>query len=449
MAIREKVWTCSFCGRENLGRHKECPTGCGAARDKDSLKSAKSQGTAGSVTDPELLKLARAGADWFCSHCGAGNIGTSEACLKCSSPRYGVSEENHSEDPNGHARFNASQKSPPPLPSPNPSKCQVPPRYSEPEDVYPVKREPLISSTTLLIGGGVGAGILLIGAVIWAFQTHEVTGSVSSMTWSRTTHIEKWAPTRTRLWKAETTERSEISPIKGSGAVAGFSLIEGSCAEEYHHTIQVECGSHPECKDITRTEQEEYACTKPQEEKYACTKPEDYICGEDCIDMHNGFEHCNPKHCTRDVPDTCTRTIQVPDTCKRPKEVFDHQECITVIDYCDKKINQTRCSYNTQAWMFDEGKTVSGSGIENLAWAAVSLRDDQRASYSASYLVTVSYVDDGETQTYGFPTKVSMSSKIDAENAASDYLSWNVGMPAYVMINNMGGISGEPYKKDR
>jgi hypothetical protein len=93
--IIELKWRCADCGRINLGRYKECPEGCGSPREKgemlgmDGLDAddydASGYNKAASVTDPALLALANAGADWFCSHCSAGNRGDGEKCSKCGS----------------------------------------------------------------------------------------------------------------------------------------------------------------------------------------------------------------------------------------------------------------------------------------------------------------------------------------------------------------------------
>ena len=107
--IVELKWECGECDTAGiLGRNKNCPS-CGSPREKGEMSmsglGASSYGRDGrnkaaTVTDPELLKMALAGPDWFCSHCGTGNKGDGDRCNGmgndgCGAPRYNTAEEDH------------------------------------------------------------------------------------------------------------------------------------------------------------------------------------------------------------------------------------------------------------------------------------------------------------------------------------------------------------------
>ena len=89
MTIREGRWLCPSCGSENLGRAEAC-TACGAARPQGVRFYLP--GDAGAVTEAALLRDARSGADWHCSHCGGANPNSLdgqrvERCRHCGEAR--------------------------------------------------------------------------------------------------------------------------------------------------------------------------------------------------------------------------------------------------------------------------------------------------------------------------------------------------------------------------
>lgn len=424
MAIREKVWDCRDCDTKGiLGRHKECPS-CGSAREKGEMRSLRGV-TAPTVTDPELLGLAKAGADWFCTHCSAGNRGDGDRCSECGAPRYATAEEDHPDFAGAHkkvegadAKLEREMDQDPRPPEPPPPPRPPPPRPVF-EDPPPAPHKSPFPAILVGIMGLFGA-VTIAYAINWAFTTHEVVGSVASSAWSHTVHVERWTDTTVRKWRHQTTETTEVQPTSGSGERAGIELVTGSCRDEHFDDEKYVCGSHQDCHDVYRTESE----------SYSCSKSESYECGEDCRDLGNGFEDCSPRYCTRSVPDTCTRD----------KQVFDHEECRTVDDYCTRPIMKPKCNYNTQEWVGIGDHPTSGAGI-GFQWATFDLGTLDRARYSATYRVTSSYTDDGPQSHVLVDTQVSRSSRASAEGASAEYLSWKVSDPVYFQINNLGGVS--------
>lgn len=85
MAIREGRWDCNQCGTKNiLGREMACP-GCGITRANDT-KFYLAYGEP-VVADPEQIKRANKGADWYCPYCRRGNQNDSAKCSQCGAAR--------------------------------------------------------------------------------------------------------------------------------------------------------------------------------------------------------------------------------------------------------------------------------------------------------------------------------------------------------------------------
>jgi len=86
----EMRWRCSTCEHENLGRHKEC-LNCGKPKGREEFYDAPGTGDSevsirDAVTDPELIKQAKAGADWECAFCKSHQRRDSGECVECGAP---------------------------------------------------------------------------------------------------------------------------------------------------------------------------------------------------------------------------------------------------------------------------------------------------------------------------------------------------------------------------
>ncbi len=92
MSIREGRWLCPHCGTENLGRAEACAA-CAAARPAGVRFFLP--GDAQAVTEAALIRDARSGADWHCSHCGGANPNGVDgvrvtSCRHCGEARDGT-----------------------------------------------------------------------------------------------------------------------------------------------------------------------------------------------------------------------------------------------------------------------------------------------------------------------------------------------------------------------
>lgn len=393
----------------------------------DASYDAQGYNKAETVTDTELLNLAKAGADKFCTHCDAGNRGDAQTCVKCGASFYGIAAEDHPEAPGDRLHHESLDARMEREQAPAPERATK--HYGQKKSVViqtPPNEEytpPPPRSTTL---PAVGLGITGITGVIgmgmalnWAFTTHDVTGGVSAMTWTREVSIERWTDTTTHLWEQQTSEQVEILPTNGTGERAGLTLLPSTCQSEHFSDEQYvdhyKTVDDPVYKTVTTTT--------------ACTKSKPVKDGETCKSNKNGFAHCTDKY----------KTIQVPDTCSSSKQVLDHTDHHQEPVYASRPIMKPKCDYATQVWTPIGDHPTSGTGQEFI-WAPVDIGSLDRALYSATYTVTSSYIDEGQTHDL-VNTAVSKSTKVEAEGAASEYLTWNMGTPVYFKINNMGGVS--------
>lgn len=448
----ERTWTCDQCGQKILGRFKECPNGCGSSREKSEMKSMTSQydskgrNLGATVTDPELLRLALAGADWFCSHCGSGNVGTGDTCSKCSAPRYGTKEENHPAPQFAHdhegrakkteweiaeeqaaaeeaarearvteqeraekysarrakAREEAAERAE--------QKRQRDAEWEAEQDALRAKRDRQAAMQRgLLIAGGAFLVVAVIAFIGWAMQTHPTTGEVSTMTWSQTESVHVWTQVTKHDWRDKITERAERPPVNGSGERAGIDI--GTCSNKKYETVTSAsiCGTTTKYRDIYRDE--DYSCQKTRTIKDAAK------CGESCVDQGNGFDYCEAKTCTEEYTGTCTRSV------------FDHKEPYEDPNTCD--VYKDWCSYQTQTWEYASArsKTVSGSGTDTY-WPNVELRPLERVVRSGQYKVTIRYTDKDKPDTYAHEPQTE-----------SDFRTWDYGDKVTLHINNLGGVS--------
>ncbi|MCB9478128.1 MAG: hypothetical protein H6683_00460 [Deltaproteobacteria bacterium] len=79
----EMLWDCRACGRQGiLGRYKECPS-CGHPLDHKDWYMPGDKSRRSAVQDENLLRHARAGADWRCEYCGSNMRALDGSCENC------------------------------------------------------------------------------------------------------------------------------------------------------------------------------------------------------------------------------------------------------------------------------------------------------------------------------------------------------------------------------
>ncbi|HEX5726925.1 MAG TPA: zinc finger protein [Longimicrobiaceae bacterium] len=175
MAIREGRWDCPTCGtRGLLGRQTGCAE-CGTPRSEDVRFYLPDDAEA--VGDAERLAQARAGADWLCEHCGAGNRATAAQCTGCGAPRG----ESEAREVRQYALAD--------LPGSGEKERAV----SPPPSTRPARRRGGVK--TLAAVGAVVAGIA------WWNQPKDVTATVADKAWERSVQVEEERTVREEGWQ--------------------------------------------------------------------------------------------------------------------------------------------------------------------------------------------------------------------------------------------------------
>jgi len=414
--IEELTWKCGDCRTEGiLGRFKECPN-CGSPREKGEMNMSENE--AGVVKDPVLLDLFTGGADWFCTHCSAGNRGDRDRCLACGAPRYGEAKENHPAFPTDHvgkaAGFDGQDQrmdSAPPmddelapmenLPPQQPKvKINPAPPPEPPVDDEPIVPQPTFSPKALGIMGAIF--LILVAFAVWASRTHKETATIEALRWERTAVIESWTPYKVESWRHATTERAETPPVNGVGERAGMTLL--SCRKKHYEDRHYVCG----------TMQESYECGKNEPYSATCTDTESYNCGKTCKDNGNGSRTCRTKRCSRTVSKSCTKYKYVSKKCER-----------TVPKTCTEPIYRDYCEYQTQKWEQTDRRVATGVKPDLVHYPRVELGPNQRQHRSGAQWMDMRYSDGRTTFTV----------------SEAQYDAHRVGEKITINVNNLGGVT--------
>ena len=400
--IIELKWKCNKCGEWILGRYKRCPND-GDPRENGEMQGMDGLGAddydssgynkAATVTDAALLDLFTDGPDWFCEYCSAGNRNSSTRCdgiageAGCGAPRDDTAGEREARDtpPDYACEIDLAMAS-----FSQPSIHTRNDRSSRYDDDIPVdrnwRRAGLAAgglSTFLVVAAGAMLLFFTVGAIWWAFTTHESQGTVAGMTWKQSTHLQSWQNVQTRKWKHRTSQRQETRPRNGQGERAGMALV-GGCRSEHYDDERYACGTDRVCRATT----------------------ERYACGETCRPNGNGSATCSTKYCTRPGPDKCSNETK----------------------YCNRPIYKDKCNYQTQEWKTVKTETASGRE-EDTRWPKLDPGPLQRVQHSSDYTVSVMYQDRGKPYTY------------DHKPPGEDkYKSWDMGETVTLKVNNLGGV---------
>jgi len=363
------LWDCNECLAVGVsGKARSCPS-CGAARTQRELDAIylpprdpvtnRVIGKQHYVTPEENDRIGH-GADSDCPYCGGTVSAALTHCENCGALQEGV-------------RY-------PARPEPAPA----------PPDPGRGKAKGCLVVLFLIVAAAVGFGI-------WANATHEVRGTVVSMTWTQTTWAETFKPTTREDWRSGIRVGPPRMPVNGGGEVAGATLR--GCHDKHHHYKKVPDGT----------------------ERVAVHKTRQVQTGsrESCSHSNNG-DGSFTQTC-RDVPTYTTESYTEYETRTR---------------YRDVSVTQAWCSYDTWAWFKGTQRTLDGVGSEGMAWPEVPLERLDRRRRRGTYSVIVEYTDGDEVQRYDVkPTD------------ETEYRAWRVGDSGTLVVNNLGGVE-EGLKKE-
>lgn len=344
--IKELAWTCPNCNKENRGRDKTCQS-CGAPQ-PENVKFHRPSGGSRVVTDPTLIEAAMRGPDVHCPFCGTRNSDGATKCTQCGGKLVGgkrrrTGDKLDTEVDEGVDRGEytkdvddeTGQVFDVPVPAPVPYPRH---QYSQP------MRQPNWPRVdqTLVTNIGIGAIVfLLVGLLSWFiymkwFNVTEVPVTLNNFSWQTEIHIGEIFTYHEEGWS-----------IPAGGRQTG---------SEERFTGRYEQKQVCELVDVP--------------------KSEEYVCGETCVDLGNGYESCTDKMCTR----TWTE-----------KENQCHQE-----DDHSRPINDTWYFYDIDRWT--QTRFVSASALGNDPyWPEFSLAPAESEG-SRTVQFVVNYTDElGET----------------------------------------------------
>jgi hypothetical protein len=311
----EMHWACSACGNRNLGRHKTCAN-CGDPKDaSEPWVMPGDLAAAPTITDPALLRQARAGADWECAFCRSHQRRLDGVCARC-----GASASDGERVPVGGARAAA--------PPAGHQGHAPPPRPRGFSPVAWISTVAWISLATLsgfaltcVVGGAYVAMSGRPSGPLHAEKPPSEVATLERATWTYHVRVERY-----RL-----VDEEGFAESRPADALAVASL-----GMRHHHDEQV----------LDRYETETYQEQVPYQDVETYTEQE--ACGEDCTALpqscsesctanDNGFatcsttcsgggRSCTPRYCTvmrtRSVTRfrSETRTRQVPRYRSEPRE---------------------------------------------------------------------------------------------------------------------------------
>jgi hypothetical protein len=323
----EMFWACGTCKHRNLGRDMKCLE-CGKPKGDEPYIMPSDIEAAPTVTDPDLLRKAKAGANWKCKYCSSEQRRLDGLCEQCGSNQqdsvdrrgqdscevlgHGPLSQAHRVDEAKKAKKKPLDLSYDPLardecvcvPSPDPF-AEVPhgtapyreagarPEYrDEDESLAPVSGVPAFRPNVFrdhprfFLGSAAVAAV--VGLLLFLFWPHKVDVEVASVDWQHTVQIEE----------NQLRHHEGFDEDRPGGALNVHAL-----GERHHHdnhvldhyekvsyTYQEACGET--CVDIPKTcRTTTKNCTSNKNGFATCTGG-DTVCS-------GGGRSCSTKHCTR------------------------------------------------------------------------------------------------------------------------------------------------------
>lgn len=298
-------WTCSSCGHQNLGRHKTC-LGCGDPKDaSEKFEMPADTRAAASVTDANLVRAARAGADWRCAYCGSDQRRLDDTCGRCGAS---IAEAVAPAAPRPRAR---------------------PPWWQRARAW--MRRHPVWT--------GAIAVVFVLGAIIaWRNRTRSYTAQVDAVRWAQIITVERYQVWAREGWRDAQPAAAFDVVSRGQQIHHYDDVLDGYDTEYY--TEQVACGE--DCYD------------EPQS------------CSEECTDNGNGFascqtrcsgggRRCSTRYCSE------SRSRQVPRYRKEPR--YAEAIAYKIWDWGDHRtVQATGTSISDLRWPTEEARVGQGLG---------------------------------------------------------------------------------------
>lgn len=282
----EMLWRCTSCGAKNLGRHSVCQS-CKNPKDgSEEWLMPEDTAAAATVTDPALLAMATAGANWRCAYCGSDQRNTDGTCKSCgAAKKEGTSLDDLPDKPAGAAPGAKAATAQQPVAAPATPRPKATPKQMA------------VSFAVMVLGCG------SCGSCIWWLGKPDIVdATVDSVAWEQRVKVDRWQV-------VEHEGFAEARPPAANGIK--------SLGQREHHREQVL--DHYETEHYTEKERDGTK-TETYTERESCGEDcstSSRSCREKCTSNKNGFatckttctggsRTCRTKYCNK------TKTRQVP-----------------------------------------------------------------------------------------------------------------------------------------
>lgn len=335
----EMTWRCSSCQGQNLGRHVVCQT-CGSPKDEsEAYEMPSDTGSAATLTDPRLLAMARAGANWRCRYCGSDQRTLDGRCGQCGSDQ----REGRSTD----------------AAAPALEPRATPARRRGGLLVVVLGLALALLVVLVLCGVGLGAATgrtparLSPAAVALRPPFHDEQATVLALRWKQEVRVERW----------------QVLPGEGfEEAKPGEAFDVRPAGRRFHHKERVVAGY--DTQSYTETEPDGFR-TETYSEQEACGQdctPRPQTCKEKCTPNKNGFATCRTE-CSGGGQDCRTKYCSVTKTRQVPK-TKTVQKTRQVPRYAD--VDRDAAWFSWKIWGWKHDRTLERSGTTS----ATSWPDD-------------------------------------------------------------------------
>lgn len=352
----------------------------------------------------EEMDIALGGADVKCSRCGGDNRAREKNCVGCGAPLR--------EDP--PQRDEPQERGPRPStpPARNITPAYTPsPNYGgrdrEREEWYPQERLNDHGRDEIGTAAGVYGAVavvvvaLVIGAVVWAFQSHDVPGKVTSMAWEHRVDTQTYSLVSKEDWEDDITVQQPRMPVNGSGEKAGAFDVR-SCSSRHYRDRSYKCGEEKKCSDATRRVEagSHKECSSPKSNKNGSFS-------QDC-DMVKDYK------------------------------LEHYEDCRMVDKTCVEKIYKDWCAYSTYEWKTVGTKNMGGGATTTnpLPWPDVVSGPQDRLVRHESYSVAIGYDNGDGPESY--------THDVSTEGA---FHTWSLNEEVTLSVRNMGTVAEVKRKK--
>ena len=320
---------------------------------------------AASVTDPKLVALARAGANWRCFYCGYDARNPDGSCAQC-----------------GAARTEARQR---------PAAMAMRRPSSGTPWVW------ILGAALVLLFCGALSGLAFVTRrarppPVSEPAEREIAARVAQASWVHRVIVERWQVVDGEGFEEQ--KPAEAFDVRARG-------------ERVHHVDKVPDGTTTE----TYTDQESYMASESYTDREQCgedctTRPQS--CREECTNNQNGFATCRTV-CSGGGQDCSPRYCDVQKT-RMVSKTRPVQKTRTVTKYRDVERMAKWFSWRVWAWRVARTPQAKGAGFET-RWpseselapdAGLGEGEKERTRPSASYEIELLAVDG--TRHRVFPT---------------------------------------------